>query len=275
MLADHDVTRDELFAVGATFTLVAWAFAYLFVVCQVIDPGSFVAAGDPAVDRTWMELLFLSFTTLSSVGLSDIVPVQSVRARARDARAGRGSGVHRDRGLADHRPDRSPRSLLGGGSGAVGTMGTVATTESEPDVAQRPESKLKDLVVITGFSGAGKSTAMNVFEDAGYFCVDNLPPEMIRTCRPLPASGLEGRARRVVCDVRGGEFFDRWSRCWRSSRRPACPTASSSSTPTTARCSPGTRRRAEATRWPTDGSVAAAIIAEQTSSRRCESAPTS
>jgi P-loop ATPase protein family len=38
------------------------------------------------------------------------------------------------------------------------------------------ESRLRDLVVITGFSGAGKSTAMNVFEDAGYFCVDNLPP---------------------------------------------------------------------------------------------------
>ena len=77
MLADHDVTRDELFAVGATFTLVAWAFAYLFVVCQAIDPGSFIAAEDPAADRTWMELLFMSFTTLSSVGLSDVVPVRS------------------------------------------------------------------------------------------------------------------------------------------------------------------------------------------------------
>nr|MCU0258479.1 hypothetical protein [Solirubrobacteraceae bacterium] len=41
-------------------------------------------------------------------------------------------------------------------------------------------SNLEDLVVITGLSGAGKSTAMQVFEDAGYFCVDNLPPEMIR-----------------------------------------------------------------------------------------------
>ena len=38
-----------------------------------------------------------------------------------------------------------------------------------------------DLVVITGFSGAGKSTAMAVFEDEGYFCVDNLPSEMIRS----------------------------------------------------------------------------------------------
>jgi hypothetical protein len=76
MLADHEITRDELFAVGATFTLVAWAFAYIYVVCQAIQPGSFVAAIDPQADRTWMELLFLSFTTLSSTGLSDVVPVE-------------------------------------------------------------------------------------------------------------------------------------------------------------------------------------------------------
>jgi hypothetical protein len=76
MLADREITRDELFAVGATFTLVAWAFAYAYTVCQAIDPGSFTAAIDPTADRSWMELLFLSFTTLSSTGLSDVVPVQ-------------------------------------------------------------------------------------------------------------------------------------------------------------------------------------------------------
>jgi hypothetical protein len=76
MLADHVVTRDELYAVGATFTLVAWAFAYAYTVCQAIEPGSFTAAVDPAADRSWMELLFLSFTTLSSTGLSDVVPVK-------------------------------------------------------------------------------------------------------------------------------------------------------------------------------------------------------
>ena len=76
MLKDHVVTRDELWAVGATFTLVAWAFAYLFVVVQAIEPGSFTAEVDPDADRTWMELLYLSFTTLTSVGLSDIVPIK-------------------------------------------------------------------------------------------------------------------------------------------------------------------------------------------------------
>jgi len=76
MLADHVITRDELFAVGATFTLVAWAFAYSYTVCQAIEPGSFVAAADPSADRSWVELLFLSFTTLSGTGLSDVVPVK-------------------------------------------------------------------------------------------------------------------------------------------------------------------------------------------------------
>jgi hypothetical protein len=77
MLADHVITRDELFAVGATFTLVAWAFAYTYTVCQAIDPGSFTAAVDPEGNRSWIELLFLSFTTLSSTGLSDVIPVRA------------------------------------------------------------------------------------------------------------------------------------------------------------------------------------------------------
>jgi Ion channel len=76
MLADHVITRDELFAVGATFTLVAWGFAYTFTACQAIEPGSFTAAVDPQGARSWMELLFLSFTTLSSTGLSDVVPIK-------------------------------------------------------------------------------------------------------------------------------------------------------------------------------------------------------
>jgi hypothetical protein len=76
MLADHEITRDELFAVGVTFTLVAWAFAYSYTVCQSIEPGSFTAAIDPEGQRSWMELLFLSFTTLSSTGLGDVVPVK-------------------------------------------------------------------------------------------------------------------------------------------------------------------------------------------------------
>jgi hypothetical protein len=76
ILEDRDTSRDELFAVGATFTLVAWAFAYAYVVCQAIWPDSFTAAVDANDPRTWMELLFLSFTTLTSTGLSDVTPIR-------------------------------------------------------------------------------------------------------------------------------------------------------------------------------------------------------
>ena len=70
-------------------------------------------------------------------------------------------------------------------------------------------SRLQDLVVITGFSGAGKSTAMNVFEDAGYFCVDNLPPEMIRSLVELLVhGGAKVERAAVVSDVRGGVYFE-------------------------------------------------------------------
>jgi hypothetical protein len=55
---------------------VAWAFAYSFTVYQAIEPNSFTAAVDPNGERTWMELLFLSFTTLSSTGLSDVLPIK-------------------------------------------------------------------------------------------------------------------------------------------------------------------------------------------------------
>lgn len=71
------------------------------------------------------------------------------------------------------------------------------------------ESRLQDFVVITGFSGAGKSTAMNVFEDAGYFCVDNLPPEMIRSLVELFVhKGSKVERAAVVSDVRGGVYFE-------------------------------------------------------------------
>ena len=71
---DNRVTRDELYATGAAFTVVAWGFAYVYAAAQVVWPGSFAGSGG-AGDRTWFELLFLSFTTLTSVGLSDVVPV--------------------------------------------------------------------------------------------------------------------------------------------------------------------------------------------------------
>jgi RNase adapter protein RapZ len=79
--------------------------------------------------------------------------------------------------------------------------------------AAPPDTNLVDLVIISGQSGAGKSSAMNVFEDAGYFCVDNLPAEMIRSLAGLfihDGSKVERAA--VVCDLRGGQYFEHLAR---------------------------------------------------------------
>ncbi len=77
-------------------------------------------------------------------------------------------------------------------------------SEAEPEQG----SALTDLVIITGFSGAGKSTAMAAFEDEGYFCVDNLPSEMIRTLVELFVhAGSKVARAAVVSDVRGGSYF--------------------------------------------------------------------
>lgn len=76
MFADEVVTTDEIWAVGATFTVAVWLWAYAYVSVQLVVPGSFIAAIDPAEQRTWLELLFLSTTTMTSTGLSDIVPVK-------------------------------------------------------------------------------------------------------------------------------------------------------------------------------------------------------
>jgi UPF0042 nucleotide-binding protein len=65
-----------------------------------------------------------------------------------------------------------------------------------------------DLVVITGYSGAGKSEAIAAFEDSGYFCVDNLPPRMIASLGELfQHEGSGVRRAAVVTDVRGGDYF--------------------------------------------------------------------
>lgn len=75
MMKDFRVTIDELFAAGATFTLLAWGFAYAYVVCQTVFPGSFIGIVDPDQPRTFLDLLFLSFTNLTAAGLGDILPV--------------------------------------------------------------------------------------------------------------------------------------------------------------------------------------------------------
>lgn len=72
---DERVTADEIWGIGATFTVGIWLWAYAYSAIQTVVPGSFIAAVDPEAQRTWVELLFLSTTTMTSTGLSDVVPV--------------------------------------------------------------------------------------------------------------------------------------------------------------------------------------------------------
>ena len=66
-----------------------------------------------------------------------------------------------------------------------------------------------ELVIITGMSGAGKTVAVQSFEDLGYYCVDNLPPELLTTFYTLMRNSDKKISRiAVVMDLRGREFFD-------------------------------------------------------------------
>ncbi len=62
------------------------------------------------------------------------------------------------------------------------------------------------LVLITGLSGAGKSHALNCFEDLGYYCVDNMPPTLIPKFADLFIQS-ENKKVALVCDMRGAAFF--------------------------------------------------------------------
>ena len=52
-----------------------WGFAFLYSACQLVYPNSFTAAVNSEQPRTWLELLFLSFTSMSSTGLGDVIPI--------------------------------------------------------------------------------------------------------------------------------------------------------------------------------------------------------
>ena len=68
--------------------------------------------------------------------------------------------------------------------------------------------KRPELLVVTGMSGAGRSTVGNALEDQGWYVIDNLPPQLLLPISDLFAMGKETLARvAVVIDVRGGEFF--------------------------------------------------------------------
>ncbi|WP_173911828.1 ion channel [Acinetobacter sp. Marseille-Q1618] len=75
MFEDRYLTKDELFAAGAVFTLIAWGFAFLYSICQLAVPQSFQNPNNVSEYQTWLDLLFLSFSLQSATGLSDVIPI--------------------------------------------------------------------------------------------------------------------------------------------------------------------------------------------------------
>ena len=63
-------------------------------------------------------------------------------------------------------------------------------------------------IIITGLSGAGKTQAMDCLEDMGYYCIDNMPPALIKSFIDLTASGKGIDKAAFVIDVRGGKLFE-------------------------------------------------------------------
>jgi RNase adapter protein RapZ len=85
-----------------------------------------------------------------------------------------------------------------------------ATREDRP----RPE-----LVIITGLSGSGKASALKAFEDLGYYCVDNLPVDLIPRFAELAVQSLETRRTALVVDVREGSKLEKLPTIVKSVRR--------------------------------------------------------
>jgi UPF0042 nucleotide-binding protein len=81
-------------------------------------------------------------------------------------------------------------------------------SDSGPRAVETPVAGKRRIIIVTGLSGAGKSNALQAFEDAGYFCIDNLPPRMIPAVMESTAHGNGGPdGLVVVMDIRGRRYF--------------------------------------------------------------------
>jgi UPF0042 nucleotide-binding protein len=91
--------------------------------------------------------------------------------------------------------------ITGASEGFVVSGAPSLTHQSGPQ-----NKKRRKIVVITGLSGAGKTSALKAFEDAGYYCIDNLPPSMIPDVLALaPSEAVAGVV--VVVDIRGRRYL--------------------------------------------------------------------
>ncbi len=121
--------------------------------------------------------------------------------------------AHQDHVQDDAQPDPAEqdpaRQEAAGGTGRGTRQDIGAQVSTGKEKAGAPEVAIPELVIISGMSGAGRSTAAKCLEDLGWFVVDNLPPALIPTMVELGARSQGNVARiAVVVDVRGRRFFD-------------------------------------------------------------------
>jgi UPF0042 nucleotide-binding protein len=77
----------------------------------------------------------------------------------------------------------------------------------------------RELVILTGLSGAGKASALKAFEDLGYYAVDNLPIELVSRFAELVAQSVEITRATLVVDVREGQGLERFPQILREVQR--------------------------------------------------------
>lgn len=96
------------------------------------------------------------------------------------------------------------------------TAGGKARTAGNATSAKKP---IKDLVIVTGISGAGKASALKAFEDLGYHCVDNLPLELLVNFAELVSKSADVERAAIVVDVREGPTVERLPEILKSVRK--------------------------------------------------------
>lgn len=103
-----------------------------------------------------------------------------------------------------------------GAQDSAGTHGGEESSEEDDEQGDLPgdpparEDHDPDLIIVTGMSGAGRTEAMHTFEDYGYFCIDNLPPQLLMNLvglAVLPGDTDHKRKLAVVCDIRNQTNF--------------------------------------------------------------------
>jgi hypothetical protein len=96
----------------------------------------------------------------------------------------------------------------------------MTSARAAGDDAKGAEKPRKELVIVTGISGAGKATTLKAFEDLGFHAVDNLPLELLPDFAALVEKSAEIQNAAIVVDVREGQTLDRLPqilkrmRCW-------------------------------------------------------------